>query len=69
MKKNLKTYSLYFIIVWVAQKNHKGDHHDEAKLNLKNRALSSTHEKGGECNHAGNKPSHKYKKRIPRFVK
>jgi hypothetical protein len=32
-KKSLKTYSLSLIIVWVAQKNHKKVHHDEAKLN------------------------------------
>jgi hypothetical protein len=36
MKKTFKTYSLSLIIVWVAQKNHKGDHHDEANLNIKN---------------------------------
>jgi hypothetical protein len=68
-KKTLKTYSLSLIIVHVAKKFHKGDHHDEAKLNYKKWTLSSTHEKGGGCNHVGNKPSDKNKKRTPNFVK
>jgi hypothetical protein len=61
MKKNLKNLLPLPYYCLGCKKNHKGDHHDEAKLNLKNRTLSSTHEKGGECNHVGNKLSHKNK--------